>query len=275
MSGPLYLIGGHEKPRGVVLQRFAQEVGGHGRVALVTAATVDPEAAYWHYLESFSELGVAGVDPIAIGERRDASRADYLEAVAASGGIFFTGGDQLRITSLVGGTALEQAIAGARLRGTPVGGTSAGASAMSATMLVGGEDEATARLETVRMCPGLGYLSGAVVDQHFAQRGRINRLLAALSEHPGMLGIGIDEDTAIRVDPSGVLEVLGSRTVTVLDAHEAEITNASDAGERGPLTLGPVHLNVLSAGFGYQMRERRVLHGRPGRGNTSPVRLLS
>lgn len=273
-EGPLYLIGGHEAPQGNVLNSFAEAVGGRGPVALVTAATVDPGAAYRHYRESFIGMGVSEVVEVAVAERADAGRAELVRTVGEAGGVFFTGGDQLRITSLVGGTPLEQALRSAWLRGTPLGGTSAGASVMSATMVVGGEDEATARLETIRMCPGLGYLRDAVVDQHFAQRGRINRLLAALAEHPGVLGIGIDEDTAIRVDPDGTLAVVGSRTVTVLDARGAELTNASDTGEADPLTLGPVRLYVLSAGHGYQLWDRCLLHAPVSRGNTSAVRLL-
>lgn len=272
--GPLFLIGGHEKPAGTVLQRFAQAVGGSGRVALVTAATLDPEAAFRHYRETFLGLGLPGVDVVAVDGRADAERGDNLRLVAAAGGVFFSGGDQLRITSLIGGTGLEEAVRAAHGRGGAIGGTSAGASAMSTTMLVGGEDEATARRDAIRMCPGLGYLSGAVVDQHFAQRGRINRLLAALAEHPGILGIGIDEDTAVCVDADGVLEVVGSRTVTVLDARNAEITNASDTAAEEPLTFGPVRLYVLSAGFGYHLSERRVLHARNRDGHTSAVRLL-
>jgi len=267
--GPLMLIGGHEEPTGEILESFARTVGDEAAIALVTTATEDPEGAYRRYRESFTRLGCAEVWHIATLERADCSDPQGARRLREAGGIFFTGGDQLRITSLFGGTAFEDALRAASAHGAVVGGTSAGASAMSATMLVGGAEDASARRSTVTLCPGLGLLRDAVVDQHFAQRGRINRLLAALSQNPGTLGLGIDENTAVMIFPEGRLRVLGSGTVTVLDARPAGVINASEADAEAPLAFGPVALWVLPQGATFDLAHRQVLHTHVADGDNS------
>ncbi len=246
--------------------------GGSREIALVTLATEQPAASFERYRDSFRNLGVKTLHHIDARMREDCADPQGLEVLEQVGGIFFTGGDQLRITSVLGGTPYEEALRRAYLRGAAIGGTSAGASAMSATMLVGGADEKSASRGTVRMCPGLGLLRDAVVDQHFAQRGRINRLLAALAQNPGTLGIGIDEDTAVLVH-GGLehMEVLGSGTVTVLDARSAYVGDASEAAVDAPVRLGPVALWVLPQGSSFDLVRRRATHNRPQAGEHSAV----
>ena len=270
-EGALLLIGGHEEPGGKILERFAGLVPGSRPIALVTLATEEPAAAFERYRKSFGAFGdqVQHIDAQSRLDCRDPGGIGLLEE---AGGIFFTGGDQLRITSVLGGTPLEDALWRAHRRGAVIGGTSAGASAMSTTMLVGGADEESARRATVRMCPGLGFLPDAVVDQHFAQRGRINRLLAALAQNPGTLGIGIDEDTAVLVQGEA-MEAFGSGTVTVLDARGAAVGDASEAAVDAPLELGPVGLWVLSHGASFDLARRAVTHSaaRPGQHSEVPL----
>ncbi len=269
--GALLLIGGHEEPRGEILRRFREIAGDSGAITLVTLATVEPLAALKRYRESFKDLGVTAVHHLDARTREDCADERGIGLLEDANGIFFTGGDQLRITSVLGGTPYEDALRRAHLRGAVIGGTSAGASAMSSTMLVGGADEESARRGTVRMCPGLGLLPDAVVDQHFAQRGRINRLLAALAQNPGTLGIGIDENTAVLVHPGEEMEVLGSGTVTVLDARGAYVGDASEAAVDAPMRLGPVALWVLPQGSSFDLARRMATHNRARAGDHSEV----
>ncbi len=272
--GPLLLIGGHEAPRGAALEAFATLAGKGGRIALLTAATEDPDAALRRYRETFGRLGLGEVLHISAQGRSDCAQREAAQAVEDADGIFFTGGDQLRITSLVGGTPVEAAIHAARSRGAVVGGTSAGASAMTDTMLVGGQDEEAARRASIRMCPGLGLLRAAVVDQHFAQRGRINRLIAALAQNPGILGIGIDENTAILVRDGTRLEVLGEGTVTILDGRGTEVVEASEQDVDRPVALGSVALWVLRQGYAFDLDRRMPPHTPSLAGKTSAVPVL-
>ncbi|MDA8347113.1 MAG: cyanophycinase [Thermaerobacter sp.] len=272
--GPLLLIGGHEEPQGAALEAFAANAGQGGRIALLTAATQDPQGAYRRYREIFTRLGLGEVVHIGVEDRSDCAQREAAQAVRDADGIFFTGGDQLRITSLVGGTPVEAAIHAARGHGAVIGGTSAGASAMTDTMLVGGQDEEAARRASVRMCPGLGFLRAAVVDQHFAQRGRINRLIAALAQNPGILGIGIDENTAILVRDEERLEVLGAGTVTILDGRGADLVEASEHDIDKPVALGSVALWLLRQGYGFDLRLRAPVHSSASAGKTSAVPVL-
>lgn len=272
-AGSLLLIGGHEAPRGAILAAFVDLAGSAPEIALLTLATQEPEEAYRRYRASFEQLGARAVRHLPAAARADCHDPEGVQSLREADGIFFSGGDQLRITSVLGGTPYEAAVRAAHHRGAVVGGTSAGASAMSATMLVGGADEESARRADVRMCPGLGLLPNAVVDQHFAQRGRINRLLAALAQNPGTLGIGIDEDTAVLVR-GDELKVLGSGTATVLDARGAIYGDASEAGVDAPLRLGPVRLWVLPASSRFDLERREPAHRGDARGEHSGVPVL-
>jgi cyanophycinase len=145
---------------------------------------------------------------------------------------------------------------------------------MTDTMLVGGQDEEAARRASIRMCPGLGLLRAAVVDQHFAQRGRINRLIAALAQNPGILGIGIDENTAILVRDGTRLEVLGEGTVTILDGRGTEVVEASEQDVDRPVALGSVALWVLRQGYAFDLDRRMPPHTPSLAGKTSAVPVL-
>jgi cyanophycinase len=256
------IIGGHEDRTGErrILRRFLSVSGGRtARLVVIGTASSQGEAAGEAYRDLFLGLGADDCTVLALQDRRQARSARMLRALGSATGIFFTGGDQLRITSTLGGTPAEAALRRARRRGCAIGGTSAGASAMSGTMIVGGRGEDPPRFSAVRMSPGLGLLPGAVIDQHFAQRGRINRLLAALAQNPGLLGVGLDEDTAIVVEPGGDFFVEGSQSVTVLDGRTARTSGASDAAPDAPMGLTGVTLHVLVRG------ERYCGHAWPGR----------
>ncbi|MBE3580892.1 MAG: cyanophycinase [Thermoanaerobacteraceae bacterium] len=257
----LYIIGGNEDKEGscTVLRRFVEAAGGEEAVlAVIPAASGDPAGAGEEYRRVFTRLGAARVEVVTFTSRREAAGADLVNILESSTGIFLTGGDQLRLTALLGGTELDRALHRAYRRGAVVGGTSAGAAAMGTTMIVEGPGEEAPRAEVVRMAPGLGLIREVMVDQHFAQRGRLGRLLAAVAHNPYILGLGIDEDTAVLVDDRQRFMVYGSGAVTVVDGREIDHSSISDAGTR-PVALTGCRLHVLAASYGFDLALRRPL----------------
>jgi len=258
VEGRLLIIGGAEDKKGEckILKRFIQEAGGkESSVVVLTAATELPEQVGAEYKELFERLGAAQVKVLDIDERTAANQDGVVKDLERATGIFFTGGDQLRITGILGGTRLGRTLHRLYQRGVIIAGTSAGASAMSDTMIVGGE-AGTPKKDILTMAPGLGLLHSVVVDQHFAQRGRIGRLLAAIAQNPNVLGIGIDEDTSILVYADGHFTVVGSQTVTVVDASTTMASNVSEISPGQALVLTPVAMHVLSDGYCFDLRKR-------------------
>jgi cyanophycinase len=257
--GPLVIIGGAEDRDGIILRTFVDLAGGpRAVIAVLATASDEPEGAEADYSEAFRRLGVARVVTLGVSRRAVAGEVKLLEKAEAATGFFFTGGDQLRITSTLGGTPLDALLRRKhREEGVVVAGTSAGASAMSETMVVAGGGEDAPKKCTIKMAPGMGFLEGVVVDQHFAQRGRLGRLLAALAQNPKVLGLGLDENTAVVVRPGGTLRVVGAETVTVLDGRAIAETNASESLPDEPLALTDVRLHVLPSGWGFDLETRR------------------
>lgn len=258
VEGKLLIIGGAEDKEGecTILKRFVHEAGGKEcKIIVLTAATEYPEQVGSQYKEIFNRLGAAEVQVLDVSERTTANREAISQELEKATGVFFTGGDQLRITGILGGTKLGRTLHWLYERGVIIAGTSAGASAMSDTMIVGGE-AGTAKKDTLTMAPGLGLLHSVVVDQHFAQRGRIGRLLSAIAQNPYVLGVGIDEDTSILVYSDGHFTVVGSQTVTVVDASPSLASNVSEISPGQALVLTPVLMHVLSNGYGFDLKRR-------------------
>lgn len=256
----VYLIGGNEDREGrcEVLQGFLEAGGGEqAKVVVIPVASQNMEEAGEIYLRLFNRLGAKRVEAVAPATRKEADKGILERLVEEATAVFFTGGDQLRLTSLLGGTNLDRALHRAFQRGTLMGGTSAGAAAMSSTMIVAGEGEVAPQADVVHLAPGLGFIREVIIDQHFAERGRLGRLLAAVAHNPYVLGLGIDEDTAVWVDGDR-LRVLGRGAVTVVDGRGIEHTNISTAGQR-PLALTGISLHVLPAGYGFNLDTRRAL----------------
>ncbi|HEY0436351.1 MAG TPA: cyanophycinase, partial [Phenylobacterium sp.] len=182
-------------------------------------------------------------------------------------GVFFSGGDQLRIASQIGDTPIERKVRQIHQAGGVIAGTSAGASVMSETMLVGGSNSESHRIGDLNMAPGLGLIRDAIIDQHFAERGRIGRLLGAVAHNPRILGVGIDEDTATLWE-EGRFTVLGSGAVYVVDAEGVTQSNIAEARSASALSLHDVRLHVLASGDGFDLERRAPLgpdrdHPRP------------
>lgn len=219
-AGSVMIIGGAEDKRRdrAILSRFVELAGGgDARIVVIATASTFGQRANDRYAELFSELGageVAGLSPLSRQEANDPATSGR---VTEATGVFLTGGNQLRLVSVVGGTRLEDALASAHDRGVVVAGTSAGASAVAAHMVAFGRSGASPKHRMIHLSAGLGLVEGVVVDQHFEQRGRWGRLLAAVALSPRLLGIGLDEDTAAIIHPDRTLEVLGRGAVTVVE----------------------------------------------------------
>ncbi|HEX2945129.1 MAG TPA: cyanophycinase [Clostridia bacterium] len=261
-TGNLIIIGGAEDKTGecVILKTFVALSGAAGaKLTVITTATEMPGEAGNQYKTLFTALGAHNTTILNINTRNDADMDINAKVIAESDGIFFTGGDQLRITSILGGTKVYTALHNAYKSGAAIAGTSAGASAMSRTMIVDGNNNDPARKCTLKMAPGLGLLERALIDQHFHQRGRIGRLLCGVAENPSILGIGIDEDTAIRVFPDDHFEVVGSNSVTVVDGRNITSSNVSELKPDENLAIANVVLHVLPAGYGFNLIGREVM----------------
>lgn len=258
-KGYLIIIGGAEDKSNdcTILKEFinlSNEV--NDEIIIITTATKLPSQVGMDYKEIFEELGAKKINIVNIDNRKDANESGLKDKILRAGGVFFTGGDQLRITSLLGGTEVYKALHRAYLQGTLIAGTSAGASAMSQTMIIDGEDEAGPKKCTLKMAPGMGLLSDVVVDQHFAQRGRIGRLMVAVAENPYVLGVGIDENTAIIVEPNDIFRVIGEGTVTVIDGSNISYTNVSELKPDQSLALCDVKIHILPKDYHFDLKKR-------------------
>lgn len=194
--------------------------------------------------------------------RRDCQERGRLRRLQEASGIFFTGGNQLRLTTLLGGTPVARLIRAANARGVTVGGTSAGASILSEHMIASGDEGGSMIAGSVRLAPGLGLTNRFIIDQHFRERDRLGRLLTALAYNPFAIGIGLDEDTAAFIAPDDTVEVEGSGGATIVDASEASYSSIDAVGDGQAVCMLDMKLHVLTAGASFNLTTR---HAAPGR----------
>lgn len=259
VSGNLIIIGGAEDKDGdrEILKKLTDYLDKEsGTLLIATIATENPEKSYSKYNSVFSKLGVKNIKRLDVNGRREAFDIENARLVKEADLLFFTGGDQLRITSILGGTPIYDALKELSDSGGLIAGTSAGASVMSDTMIVTGEDDESPRKCTLKMSPGLGLVRNIIIDQHFAQRGRIGRLLTGIAQNPEVLGIGIDEDTAIIVSDKGVAEVIGSGAVYFIDGSSIVYSNVSEQYAEDVLSMFNVKLHVLKEGNRFNLIEK-------------------
>jgi cyanophycinase len=257
-EGHVILIGGAEDKvrERVILSRFVALAGGpDARIAVISSASSLGPLAGEMYKRVFSELGAADVVPLHAVTRAQANDDTSARAVRDSTGIFLTGGNQLRLSSTIGGTNIAQAMIDRHRHGAVVAGTSAGASALSTHMVAFGASGGTPKQRMVQMAAGLGIVPGVIIDQHFQQRNRLGRLLAIISQNPSLLGLGVDEDTAGVVGPDLVMEVIGRRSITIIDGAGSD-TDAWEVGAHRPLMISNVVLHSLPAGYRFDLRRR-------------------
>lgn len=261
VKGYLIIIGGAEDKQGesIILEQAPQMMTQNEKLTILTTATENPEESGKTYLEVFNRIGVKNVQILNINTRDDANNMDMCDVIKTSKCIFITGGDQLRVTSILGGTKSYDALKNLYYSGGLIMGTSAGASVMSTTMIVQGDDNEPAKKCTLKMAPGLDFFNGTLIDQHFDQRGRFGRLLCGVAENPGILGIGIDEDTAIKLYPDDHFEIIGTNSVTIIDGNTIKSSNVSELKQNEMLAIVGITVHTLPAGYGYDMRKREVL----------------
>jgi cyanophycinase len=265
-AGTLFIIGGREDKQETraILRALAAQLAGR-KLLIATLASEFPEERWREYQQIFRSLGVRQSEHLSL-ERRSEKTQDTLNKVLQRevGGVFFTGGDQLRITTKLGGTRLSEEIDQLFQRGGIVAGTSAGASALGEMMIVGTKPKEIYHMgDPFQMTPGLGLIKNVIIDQHFSERGRIRRLLAAVAQNPRLLGIGIDEDTAIVVHGQTDFEVLGSGAVYLVDARELSYTNISEASLGQTLSVFGIKLHVLSQGDRFDLKTHAPLRKAP------------
>lgn len=241
----------------VILSRFVEMAGGpSARIVIIPTASSLPDAGQL-YETVFSELGAASADILTVNTRDDADEDALVELVRKSTGIFLTGGNQIRIAAMLGGTRVAKALDQRSCQGVPVAGTSAGASVLSAIMVAGGQSGSTPKRQLARMSPGLGLIDTVIIDQHFRERNRVGRLVTMVSYNPGLLGLGIDEDTAAILMPDGTFEVLGRGSVLVVDG--SQMTSDVYSGlDRQPVTVGNVIIHYVASGSCFDLEQRKV-----------------
>jgi cyanophycinase len=241
----------------LILSAFVGLAGGaNSRLAVVPTASSIEEAGE-RYKALFLGMGAQRADVLYLPDRAAAASADVADVLDDSTGIFLTGGNQMRLASIVAGTPVERKVRARNRAGAVVAGTSAGASILSSHMVAYGASGPSPRLRMVQMTAGFDLVSGVVIDQHFRQRDRFGRLLALVAGSPGLLGVGVDEDTAA-LFTGDVLEVLGRHSVTIVDGAEA-VTDIHRVKGHGGITVSGAIIHVLTAGNRFDLVERRLL----------------
>jgi cyanophycinase len=244
-----------------ILERFVRVSGAEQAdiVVIPTASRVHETGE--RYEQVFRSLGAARVTVMDFDTRRDSQEPGRLERIEAASGIFFTGGNQLRLTTLLGGTPVAKLIRLRNACGVTVGGTSAGASILSEHMIAAGDEGSSMIAGSVRLAPGLGLTNRFIIDQHFSQRDRLGRLLTALAYNPFSVGIGLDEDTAAFIGPDETVEVEGSGGVTIVDGSEVSYSSIDSVQEGQPVCMLGLKLHMLVAGATFNLHTRIATAG--------------
>jgi cyanophycinase len=261
-KGTLLIIGGAEDPDDNdlrILPHLVKLAGGRrARLMVCAAATEEPEESLRNYGKVFHKLGVADVVGVPFNDRSEGEDPRLVEQLERATGVYLIGGDQLRITSVLAGTRFGQCMRERfETEGLLVAGTSAGAAALSSTMIIRGGGGTVNRAE-VELAPGLGYLDDTVIDTHFDRRGRIQRVMSVFAQNPGTIGIGIDGDTAMDLKPNGRFTVLGRGAVFVFDGRVTH-SNVAQVKDDEPLALTDCRVHVLPEGYGFSFKTKRPI----------------
>ncbi len=260
--GYLVAIGGAEDKTSEldVLSRVVSlALDGNSEVAVIAAASGIPDDILPAYEKVFTRLGASRVHSLSVRTRQDADSQENVDAVAASGIVFFTGGDQLRLTTVLGGSRMLAAIRERFMTGAGGAGTSAGAAALSTTMIYNGNAADALRKGAVNMSSGLGFVDGLIIDTHFLARGRFTRLMEVGATNPHDLGVGLGEDAAVIVHPNRVLEAVGSGHVILVDSRDLARSNVAELSIGEAVAIENMIMHALISGHGFAIDERRYL----------------
>lgn len=259
--GLIVAIGGAEdKLRdSEILRRFVDVAGaGHARIAIIPTASEMRDTGSG-YEALFRKLGARAATSLAFSSRTDCENEGLLDTLRAATGVFMTGGNQLRLSTVLGGTSVARVMRRLSAEGIPVAGTSAGAAFLPEHMIAHGDEGPTPRAGIVTLAPGLGLTNKVVIDQHFRQRDRLGRLMTALAYNPFTTGVGLDEDTAAFLRPDDVIEVHGSGAVTIVDPSEVEHSSIGNAAPHEPVCIVGIRLHVLTGGWSYDLAARKAV----------------
>jgi len=260
-KGALYIIGGREdkQEEKFILSGLARRIES-GKLVIATLASSIADEVWEQYRQIFTQLGVKHIKHLKIEQRDESTDGHCLKILADANAVFFTGGDQVRITTRLGGMQASIRIEEIFREGGIIAGTSAGAAAMSETMLSSGRGEDAYRPDAALfLAPGLGLAKNMIIDQHFSERGRIRRLLRAVAQNPRLLGVGIDEDTAIVVEGEESFEVVGSGSVYIIDGRSLTHTDLSETSSEHTMSVFGVSLHVLSQGDAFDLKLHQPL----------------
>ncbi|MCH7898863.1 MAG: cyanophycinase [Proteobacteria bacterium] len=262
--GYIIAIGGAEEKLNnpEILDRFVEICGGKtSRISIIPTAS-ELEDTGRNYEKLFRRLGVRHAKVLPLLTREDCQSSEYLDYIDRSDGVFMTGGNQLRLSTTLGGTEVATRIRRRNAAGMHVAGTSAGAAFMPEHMIAGGDEGSTPSPAMVTMAPGLGLTNKFIIDQHFRQRDRIGRLLTALAYNPFAVGIGLDEDTAAFIRPGDDFEVVGSGGITVIDPTDLSYSSMDRARRGEPVSLIGVKLHILISGGRFEIEGRQAVAGK-------------
>jgi cyanophycinase len=257
--GYIVPVGGAEEKIGevAILRRFAGLCGAGCHIAIIPTASELTDTGE-RYERIFRDLGAARATTLPIQSRADGSREELLAALDEADGVFLTGGNQLRLSTMIGGTPMAKAIRRRNSEGMHVAGTSAGAAFLCEHMIAFGKEGGSPRARIVTLAPGLGLTNRVIIDQHFRQRDRLGRLLTALAYNPFAIGIGLDENTAAFIGPDETLEVVGSGALTIVDPSGLEFSSMARVRKNDPVCLIGLRLHILDQGSTFHLHTREA-----------------
>ncbi len=259
--GHLIAIGGAEEESRdpTILAHVVDVCGGRGANSAIIPTASQLSDTGRRYEKIFRELGARRATTLAYERRSDCTREDWLESLREADGVFLTGGNQLRLSTTLGGTVVARTLRDRHANGLHIAGTSAGAAIMSEHMIAFGDEGSTPRADMVTLAPGLGLTRRMIIDQHFRQRDRLGRLITALAYNPNAIGLGLDEDTAACLRPDDVLEVRGSGALTIVDAKDVSFTSMDSSHRDDPVCVIGLHLHVLTHRCTFDLQSRTAM----------------
>ena len=244
-----------------ILKRILHEMKGYDSyVEVITTASEIPLEVGQNYVEAFARLGCKNVGLIHVRNRVDSSNPEFLERIKNADGVMFTGGDQMRLSMCFGGTEFLEILKHRyENEAFVIAGTSAGAMAMSTTMICGGASEEALLKGKVKITTGLGFMKNVIIDSHFVKRGRFGRLAQAVTGNPGCIGIGLGEDTGVLVRNGTEMEAIGSGLILIFDGHSIRHSNIADIEDGSPISVENLVVHVLAKGNHYNVLQRQFI----------------